>query len=752
MRLRPEAWVHTPAGFDHVLFFDTETFSPVPIRQGTHRYAEEAEVMVAAWSLDGGRLHVEDLTTDDGLACRMPSAALQALLGDPRVLVVMHKSDFDRTVIRHAWRIVLDVERCHDTMVRAMAHSLPGSLDKLCTIMGVPAYFAKVEGKEYINRFCKPAPKNAKVRRYTKLTHPKEWGEFLDYAGHDILSMRELFISLPRWNYSGRELELWHLDQRINDRGFLADVALARGAMAAVAVEKERLAHATNENTQGVVRKATERDWLLVHILGEYGVDLPDLKKDTLERRIEDPELPDALRQLLRLRLSSTTTSTAKYGAIMRAISADGRLRAALQFVGALRTGRWSGRLFQPQNLPRPDMLQPEIEAGIQSVIDGIWDLVLNDLMKLLSNALRGMIIASPGKKIISSDLKNIESVIAAWLAGEQWKLDAFASIFSELHLPEKQRTLPDMYVRAYASAFGVSHESVLEDKKAGGSQRQVGKVMELGLGYEGGVGAFISFAEVYRLKLEELAVAAYDAIPYEVRVQSEFMLGWRKKKRLTTFGLSDRAFVVIESFKRLWRDAHPQISTYWAELETAAIRAVQNPGVVVHARKLKFYRKGAWLRMILPSGRSLCYPEPQVNKGAAVCSACDGTGEVLGVCTECNGSGKASRSERKPRLSYAGVNQYNRQWSRIGTYGGKLFENACQAVARDVMGHNMPAIEAAGYEIVLTVHDDVITEALDEEAKSSDHLSALLATNPPWLTDCPLAADGFEAYRYKKD
>ena len=706
------------------LFFDTETYSPVPIRNGTHAYAEQAEIMVAQWALGDGPLHVEDLTVvaaDGSVTCKRPSAALLAHLGDESLEVVCHKTDFDRTMVAHCWGINLGINRMHDTMVRAMAHSLPGSLDKLCEIMGVAEELSKTDARSDLLLFCKPLPKNQTLRRASKKTHPDRWANFLYYAGHDVLAMRELYHSLPRWNYRDtndrhRELSLWGLDQKINDRGFYADVELAEAAITTIAQEQRRLKVEVADITVGAVDSATKRDQLLKFILQEYGVDLPDMKKDTLERRMNDPELPDAVRQLLQIRLSATTSSTAKYAAIMRAVSKDGRLRAALQFLGALRTGRWSGRLFQPQNLPRPDMLQPEIEAGIEAVKAGVADLVLADVMKLLSNALRGMIIASPGKKIISSDLKNIESVIAAWLSGEQWKLDAFAEIFSGAKVP-------DMYVRAYAHAFAVTYEAVEANKKAGGFWRQVGKVMELALAYEGGVGAFIAFAMVYRLDLEELGSAAYDKLPWEAKAQAEAILQWRIKKHLTTFGLSDRTFVVFEAFKILWRKAHPATSGYWGELEEAAINAVLHNGKTYTARKLAFRCDGPWLKMILPSGRFLCYPNPQV----------EGYGP-------------------KRKLTYAGVNQYNRKWGRISTYGGKLFENACQAVARDVMGHNMPMIEAAGYEIVLTVHDDVITEAPDNVMFTSDQLSALLAEPPEWLTDCPLAADGFEAYRYKKD
>lgn len=684
-----------------ILFLDSETYCETPIKNGTHRYAEGAEIMVAAWAIDDGEIIVEDLTAPP---YRMSEALLEAIaLADE---VVMHKSDFDRTVLGQH-QVHIPIERVHDTMVRAMAHSLPGSLDKLCEIMGVDADKAKdKEGKALIQLFCKPMPKNQKLRRATHETHPEHWRRFLAYAGSDISAMRELYHKLPRWNYSGRELELWRLDQRVNDRGFRADVELARAAIGAVAVEQKRLKARTQALTNGEVSSTTKRDELLAHILAEYGVTLPDMKKDTLERRLADEELPEALRELLKVRLAQTTSSTAKYAAVERSVSADGRLRGTLQFAGALRTARWGGRLFQPQNLPRPDMEQDEIDEGIDAIVSGVGDLVLDDVMALLRNALRGMIIASPGRKLVASDLSNIEGRIAAWLAGEQWKLDAFAEI-------DADPSLFDMYVRAYAEAFGVDPALVTK------ALRQIGKVMELAFAYEGGVGAWLAFAMVYRIDLEAMAAKAYPTLPDAARVQAEIMLQWRKRKRLSTFGLSDRAFVVIECFKALWRETNAQTSTYWKELNAAAIKAVNNPGTTVQARRLRFRRKGAWLRMILPSGRSLCYPSPQVEDG---------------------------------KLSYMGVNQYTRKWQRLSTYGGKLFENACQAVARDVMAHNMPEVEAAGFEIILTCHDEIITEALDTEDYTSNHLSTLLATNPPWLDGCPLAADGFEAYRYRKD
>jgi DNA polymerase len=312
--------------------------------------------------------------------------------------------------------------------------------------------------------------------------------------------------------------------------------------------------------------------------------------------------------------------------------------------------------------------------------------------------------------------LSNIEGRDQAWLAGEEWKLQAFRDFDTIIGTDAKGEPIRlghDLYKLAYSKSFGIRPEDVTKN------QRQVGKVQELALGYEGGVGAFLTFSLAYNIDLEAMAVEAYGNIPDDaLRAAGEFY-DWTLKQKRSDFGLSRTAFVVCDSFKRLWRQAHPNIAALWKELEAACVDAVESPASTIPCRKFKVRRDGAWLRIGLPSGRALCYPQPRVDDG---------------------------------KLSYMGVNQYTRQWCRLKTYGGKLFENCCQAVARDVMAANMPRIESAGYPIVLTVHDEVLTEPQDLHAFNADHLSQLLAANPAWASDMPLAAAGFEAYRYRKD
>ncbi|EAO4982281.1 DNA polymerase [Salmonella enterica] len=683
------------------LWLDLETFSEIPIKNGIHVYAEGVEIMLFAWATDEGPVNVHDLTADYNLPTRLLTA-----LSDESVLIYAHNSHFDRTVLRHAHpRLAPDVTRWRDTMVQALAHGLPGALGALCEVLGVPQDKAKdKEGKSLIQLFCKPRPKNSKLRRATSKTHPEEWRRFVAYAGLDIEAMREVYKRLPKWNYQGTELTLWHRDQQINDRGVCMDVQLAQAAIEAVDLEQKRLAKRTQVMTDGEVQAATQRDALIKHIVESYGVELPDMQRSTLERRITDPDLPTAVKELLAIRLQASTTSTSKYKSLMKGVSSDGRLRGTLQFCGASRTGRWAGRLFQPQNLPRPSLEQEQIDEGIEALKAGCADLLFDNIMELTSSALRGCIMAPEGKKLVVSDLSNIEGRKLAWLAGEQWKLDAFREY--------DEGTGPDLYKLAYARAFNISPDDV--DKY----QRQIGKVMELGLGFGGGVAAFLTFALVYGLDLDELANAALPNIPRDVIREAK---NWYDEsvKRKSTYGLSERVFIACDSLKRLWRRAHPATCDFWYQLERTVRAAIATPQKTLYCGYLKIRRDGAWLRIQLPSGRALCYPSPSIEKG---------------------------------NITYQGINSYSRKWQRLKTYGGKLVENVTQAAARDVLAGNMPLIEDAGYSIVLTVHDEVICEAPDTDDFNDKALSALLSTNPEWAPDIPLNAGGFEAYHYRKE
>lgn len=658
-----------------ILFHDLESYCETPLRNGTHIYAESAEIMVHSWAIDDGPIKVWDVT--DGSP--MP-AELAFGLREADIIVGQNYGNFDRTVQRQHG-IVVDPERIHDTMVQALSHGLPGKLEKLCDIFQVPLDKAKDKrGKQLVQLFCKPRPKGSKIRRATKATHPVEWQIFAhEYAPSDISSMRVLYHQMPRWNYPAREHALWCLDQRINDRGFAVDLDLARAAVAAVDRAKKLKDKATGDLTYGEVHSTTQRDALLKHLLSEWGVDLPDLQSATLERRVNDESLPWPVRELIAIRLQVSTTSNSKYNSLLKSVSSDGRLRGTLQFCGAARTKRWAGRTWQPQNLPRPDMPRGEIELGIEAMKGGVAHILFDEPMKLASNAIRGCIVAGEGKKLVVSDLEQVEARVLPWLAGEHWKVEAFAAY--------DRGEGPGLYETTAAKLLNKDPATITKFER-----QAYGKVVELSAGYGGSAGAFAQFAKLYGVDLPE-----------------------------------DEIYAII----RRWRAAHPALcdwdTGFWRQLDDAARLAIGAPGKIFRAGEhVAFEKWRNWLKMHLPSGGFLSYALPQIVADP--------------------------RRPGRDTVSYMGINNYTRRWERIYTYGGKLSADATQSTARDIMAANLPAIEEAGFPIILLVHDETVTEPLDDPFFSSYKLNALLAAEKPWTQGLPLAASGFESYRFRKD
>ena len=684
-----------------ITWLDLETYSPTPIKHGVHRYAERAEVMLFAYAFDDGPVNLWDLTQDD-----TPPADLVAALADPATVIAAHNAAFDRTILRHCLPdLCPPVERWRDTMVMALAHSLPAGLGQLCEVLRIPTDQAKDKaGKRLIQLFCQPRPKNVKIRRATADTHPIEWSRFCDYAKTDIEAMRECYKRIPVWNSTPEELALWHLDQHINDRGVCIDIDLARAAVRATDREQARLAERTYELTEGAVSAATQRDAMIRYLLRRHGIELPDLQKATVERLLEVGQLPPDVTDLLNARLSASSTSTAKYQKIMECTSSDGRLRGLLQFNGASRTGRWAGRGPQFHNLPRGEVHGTDLDAGIDALKADCEDLLIDDVMELCTSAIRGVIVAPPGKKLVICDLSNIEGRVAAWLSGEEWKLDAFRAFDAG--------TGHDLYVLAYAKSFSCDPEYVTKD------QRMIGKIQELALQYGGGANAFATFARAYGIDMDEMATKAKAVLPDETWEAASSLLTWMQKQGSES-DLSDLAWTACDSFKRLWREAHPAIVTYWTTLDHEAATAIHNPRTEYAAGRCVMETRGNWLRVRMPSGRYLCYPD-----------------------IECADNGK---------LSYAGVHQFTRKWTRIDTRGPKVLENLTQAVSRDVLAYGLQLAEAQGYRIVLSVHDELIAEVPDTAEFSVNGLAACMSTTPDWATDLPLAAAGFETYRYKK-
>lgn len=350
------------------LWLDLETRNKAPINVGTHAYAQTVEITLFAWALDDDPVQVWDLTANPA-----PPKELQYAKYNE---VWAHNSAFDRTMLRHYLPSLITQDRTmwRDTMVQALAHSLPAGLGNLGEVLGIETDQAKdKDGRRLMLMFCKPMPSG--VWR-TRETHPEEWAKFVAYAGRDVEAMRACHKKMPNWNYKGRELDLWHLDQKINDRGVGIDMDLVHGAISAVDAEQKRLAYEAAELTDGELSDTRKRNRMLDYIANTFGVIVDNLQWSTVEKMLSDDDIDETLRELLVNRLASTTSSTAKYKTLAKGTSKDGRLRGLLQFCGASRSARWAGRLFQPQNLKRSTLKQVEIETAIEAVKLGSLDLI----------------------------------------------------------------------------------------------------------------------------------------------------------------------------------------------------------------------------------------------------------------------------------------------------------------------------------------------------------------------------------------
>ena len=700
------------------LWLDRETFAEIDLKEvGVYRYAETAEDLLISYALGDGPAKVWDCTAEE------MHDELYYAMEDEDGEVWAHNAQFDRAIHNgpnqlRLPRVVLERWRC--SMAMALSHALPASLDELCRVLKVPADMAKIkDGKKLIGLFCKPQPANRKVRRATRLTHPAEWARFKEYAANDITAMRECVNRMPAWNWDASAVAEWHLDQRINARGFQVDQELTRAGARAAITEKERIATRFAELSNGAFRPS-QRELFREYLGQRLGTLLDNTQSGTFQVMLRDPAVPADVREMMELSIASNKTSTAKYAALDPAVGPDGRFRGGLQFAGAGRTRRWAGRLFLPQNLPSRGLPKPEeIADYIEHLKAGTHALFFDNLMLYGAAALRGCVVAAPGKKLAVADLSNIEGRVLAWIAQENWKLQAFRDYDAG--------TGPDLYNITAVSIIGGDPWKV--EKK---NRNAFGKVPDLASGYQGGVAGYQTFARAYGLKMSDFWDTIQKMIaPAHVAKARDNLTSWGRPQ-LESLEIDETEWVASETCKLAWRARHPATVKFWYALGGAAKDAIRNPGQVLHVApfiKLRtvVHRGQRWLVVALPSGRYLTYFEPHLVG--------QGRDESIAYWGEAAEEGKTTR-----------------QWVRVFTHGGKMTGNCCQTIARDILALALRTAETKGYLPVLTVHDEILTEAPDTDDYSAQGLVDILATNPAWAKDLPLAAAGFETKRYYKD
>lgn len=540
-----------------ILHIDFETFSACELKDaGLDNYARHPSTGVhcMAYAFDDGSVYL--LTPDTAASPDFDQVFDHVRNGG---LVYAHNAAFELAiwnnvcVPRYGWpRLKISQTRC--TMAMAYAMALPGSLDKASAALGIEAQ-KDMAGARVMMQLAKPMPDGS---FWTPEKSPEKFDRLYAYCKQDVVVERELHHRMME--LSTQEQRVWVIDQRINQRGIHVDLRSIDAAIKLVEQEKARLDRDMLRVTGGVVGKCTEVQ-LLVKWIRSEGVEIKGVAKADLLDALSG-DLPDRVRDALALRKEAAKSSTAKLIAMKNRASADGRVRGCFQFHGAA-TGRWAHRGIQPGNLPRPRYgIKPKHIHEMFDMLSNrdLLDMSYGPVLDAMSDCIRGMITAGPGRELVAMDFSAIEARALAWLAGEESVLEIF-------------RTHAMIYEHAAAGIYGVPLDKVTSD------QRQIGKVAVLALGYGGGVGAFQSMARVYGVKVGD--------------------------------GQADE-------IKRAWRESHPRIVQYWHDLENAAINAVQYGKVTTagpKGREVVFRKAGSFLWCKLPSGRVLCYPYPVVRE-----------------------------------------------------------------------------------------------------------------------------------------
>jgi DNA polymerase len=655
------------------LHIDFETRSVVDLRKaGVYVYAEHesTDVWCAAFAVDDGPVH---LWTPNELC---PVGVMAAVEAD--WTIVAHNANFERTIWHHilapryGWpEPKLEQWRC--TMAMALAQALPGSLDNCAAALGL-THRKDPEGYSTMLRMARP-------RRPRKGEDPDGiyWFDdderrlkLYEYCRNDVEVERQIEKRLLPLRPD--EQKLWWLDQKINDRGVYVDHELAQGALKVVARATGWLNDELAEITNGMVCAVTNVIQMMWWLREERGFQMESLDKEHVADALIRTDLPPDVRRVLEIRQEGARGANAKIDALLAGRSKDGRAKGLLQYHQAS-TGRWAGRRFQPQNLPRGSGADPdEIVEWLRRGDADAMQMIFDNPLQAVSDCLRGLAVAAPGNKLMVADFSNIEGRVIAWLAGEEWKLQAFRDFDAG--------TGHDIYKLAYARTFTTRPEAVTKE------ERQIGKVMELALGYQGGVGAFQKMASAYRVTVSD----------------SE-----------------------ADSFKVYWREAHPSVVQTWYDLQDKAMCAIANPGKPFYADRIGFRVVGSFMFMRLPSGRSIVYPYPCIKPK------------------------ETPWGEMRDQVSYKGVDSYTRKWTDCYAHGGLLFNNAVQGTARDIEAEAMIRTEAAGYANVLNVHDEIVAEVPIDFGSVLEY-EKLVTQLPTWAEGLPIAAKAWSGHRYRKD
>lgn len=545
------------------LHIDIETYCDLDVGDvGVYRYAEDPsfKIILFAYSFGNDDVTILDTSNDEFPGESTPSDVWLALT-DPNVLKIAHNANFEFVCIGTHYVLALDLGQWYCTMIGAAYLGLPLSLDKIGQVLGLSQQ-KDSRGKALITYFCKPCkPTKKNEGRIRNLPEhdPEKWNEFKEYNGQDVRTEKEIYSYISRFSMLPEtERDYWILDQIINATGITVDMELVDAAI-------EANAEFTTEVHDEIVRitgidNPNSLAQLKAWLFRELGHEVHSLGKDYLADAIDGGMLPEHVERVLRLRQLGSKTSISKYDAFRSYACKDGRIRGLLQFYGANRTGRFSGRGPQIQNLKRT--LKKGMDTAREAVRKGIAGLLYDDVSEVISRITRTALVAADGYSLIVSDFSAIEARVLAWEAGEDWVLNVF-------------RTHGKIYEATAANMFHVPLEMVTK----GSDLRAKGKIATLALGYQGGSGALVAMGAL-REGLDEAELPA---------------------------------------IVKAWRSANPGIVKLWREVENAAKHVIKNKTSYILRKQycsLKFIYDRGYLFIELPSGRRLSYYGAAVDDG----------------------------------------------------------------------------------------------------------------------------------------
>lgn len=672
-----------------MISIDFETRSASDIRLGLERYSKdaEAEVLTLSYRLPSGNIQRWNPTLP-------PPNDLIGQVRDGALVrgwnVMFEWNIWNNVCVpKYGWP-PLKLEQCVDTMAQAAAQNLPQALGRCAEALKLPTDKQKsTRGKYLIQRLCVPHPPT-KARPGKWVEDADLFAELCDYCDQDVI-VEETIAGILR-PLLPFEQEIWLLTQRINRRGVPVAIDEVRAIVKVVEAEKERLNRELREITQRVVMKASDRAGVLRWVNERQADVTPDLAGDTLDAVLKRQDLKPEVRRVLEIRQQVCQTSTAKFPKLLSIAADDGTLKNLLVYHGA-GPGRWVSRGgWNAQNLARPLLKKMDIATAHTMLATGDHAHCLmlwgDELMAAAVSCLRGVIKAPPGYDIVDADYSSVENRVGVWLAGQDDKVEMF------------RNGLDEYKVFAGESLFNVAYEDVTDE------MRQMSKSAVLGCLFGQGPKGLVEYSKGFGLVL---------------------------------------ALERAEEIVKAYRADYSRVRALWHACNSAAIAAIKKPGHWQAAgERLKLQCHDNFLWMKLPSGRMISWANPTVESRDVPWEEYttkykpDRTPYIV------------KETAQRPVVTVESVSTFTKQWTRDKLIGASIFQSAVQGTARDVLAQGLVQTEAAGYQAVLLVHDEIMALVREGEGCHQE-FGRLMCEPADWYADLPLSFDAWRAKRFQK-